>query len=149
MKRVKILLLCVFTVLTAGCDKTKTAIKPDNFKKVLAEFKLDLTDKTSEVDYADVAYRVDAKAFDFIFIDGKKKYDIEGLFVDECKNVIEEIGSNEYKQEIGSGTNWASLEITTEDTFYYVSWISDTYLYIKAPINRSSDMQKIVKKLGY
>lgn len=149
MKRAKILLLCFFTILTSGCDKTRSAIKPDAFQKVISEYKMNLVDKTKEIDYADVAYRIDAEAFDFVFIDGKKKYDIEGLFVDECKNVIDEIGSNEYEQKIGSGTNWAYLEITTEETFYYVSWISDTYLYIKAPINYSSEMKEIVGKLGY
>lgn len=151
MKRTKLLILCLFTILVAGCSDTKTTVKPEEFTKVMSEYKLNIQDQTESVDYADAIYRVDSNTYDFIYIDGKKKYDIEGLFVDQCKNVIDDIGTgtDTYKQDIGSGSNWAKLEITTEDTYYYVSWIGDTYIYIKGVVGDADYFREIIKKLGY
>ncbi|MDE5630841.1 MAG: hypothetical protein K2G03_04880 [Bacilli bacterium] len=151
MKRTKVLILCLFTLLIAGCSDTKTTVKPDEFLSVMGEFKLDVQDQTETVDYADAIYRVNSDTYDFIYIDGKKKYDIEGLFVDQCKNVVDDIGTGigTYKQDTGSGSNWAKLEITTEDTYYYVSWIGDTYIYIKGLIADADMFRNIIKELGY
>ena len=149
MRRIKVIILCLFMMFVAGCDKTKTAVKPDDFVKTIGEFKIDLQDKTDEVDYADAIYRLNSDTYDFIYIDGKKKYDIEGLFVDQCKNVIDDIGGNTYKQDVGSGSNWAKLEITTEENYYYVSWIGDTYIYVKGNIADAEVFRKIIEKLGY
>lgn len=149
MKRIKVIMLCIFTMLVAGCDKTKTAVKPNEFVEIMSSFKMNIQDKTKEVDYADALYRLDSSTYDFIYIDGKKKYDIEGLFVDQCKNVIDDIGSDTYKQDIGSGSNWAKLEITTEENYYYVSWIGDTYIYVKGLIGDAETFRKIIKELGY
>lgn len=149
MKRVQLLILCVLMLAVFGCSKTKSAVKPEEFSKVLADFKLNLQDKTNEVDYADKVYRIDSETYDFIYIDGKKKYDIEGLFVDQCKNVLSEIGDATHKQDIGSGNNWSKLEITTEDKYYYVSWIGDTYLYIKGNLADAEMFRSIIDKLGY
>lgn len=149
MKKSKVILLCLFTLLVAGCDKAKTAVKPNEFVDIISSFKMNIQDKTEEVDYADALYRIDSNTYDFIYIDGKKKYDIEGLFVDQCKNVIDDVGSDTYKQDIGSGSNWAKLEITTEDNYYYVSWIGDTYIYVKGLIGDATTFRKIIKELGY
>ena len=149
MKRTKVIILCLFTMLLAGCDKTKTVVKPDEFVEIMSSFKLDIEDKTEEVDYADALYRVNSDRYDFTYIDGKKKYDIEGLFVDQCKNVIDSIGNDTYKQDIGSGSNWAKLEITTEEKYYYVSWVGDTYIYIKGLVGDAETFREIIKKLGY
>lgn len=149
MKRAKILILCLFTLMVAGCSDTKSAVKPEEFVKVIGEFKLDVQDQTDSVDYADAIYRVNSNTYDFIYIDGKKKYDIEGLFVDQCKNVIDDIGNDTYKQDIGSGSNWAKLEITTEEAYYYVSWIGDTYIYIKGLVGDADNFRDMINKLGY
>ena len=149
MKKTKLLILCLFTLLLAGCSDTKSAVKPEEFTKVMSEMKLDIQDQTESVDYADAIYRIDSNTYDFIYIDGKKKYDIEGLFVDQCKNVIDDVGSDTYKQDTGSGSNWAKLEITTEERYYYVSWIGDTYIYIKGVVGDADYFRKIIKELGY
>lgn len=151
MKFAKLLILCLFTLVLAGCSNTKSVVKPEDFVKVMNEMKLEIQDQTESVDYADAIYRVDSSTYDFIYIDGKKKYDIEGLFVDQCKNVIDDIGTgtDTYKQDIGSGSNWAKLEITTEETYYYVSWIGDTYIYIKGLVGDADYFRKIIKELGY
>lgn len=149
MKKLRVILLCICTLMVAGCDKTKTAVRPEEFAKIIGEYKIEIQDQTSQVDYADTIYRLASDTYDFIYIDGKKKYDIEGLFVDQCKNVIDEIGSSTYKQDIGSGSNWAKLEITTEDAYYYVSWIGDTYIYVKGRIADADVFRDIIGKLGY
>lgn len=149
MKRLKVIVLCLFTMMAAGCDNTKTVIKPEEFREVIAGFNIDIQDKTDEVDYADAIYRLESDTYDFIYIDGKKKYDIEGLFIDQCKNVIDEIGNEAHKQDTGSGSNWAKMQITTEENFYYVSWIGDTYIYVKGKMADSTVFKEIIEKLGY
>lgn len=149
MKKLRVIFLCICTLMVAGCDKTKTAIKPEEFIQIIGEYNISLQDQTESVDYADAIYRLQSDTYDFIYIDGKKKYDIEGLFVDQCKNVIDEIGTATYTQDIGSGSNWAKLEITTESTYYYVSWIGDTYIYVKGSVSDASVFREIIEKLGY
>lgn len=149
MKKIKVLLICMLTLFVSGCSKTRTALEPDEFASVLDKFDYKVLDKTDTVDYADAAYYVNANDFEFVYVNGKRKYDIEGLFVEECKNVVNVIGQEEYDKNMDSGDNYAYLSITTENRFYYVSWIDDTYIYIKAPLNKKDKLEDILAKLGY
>ncbi len=149
MKRAKLLLICVLTLLVSGCSKTRTAMEPDDFSKILSKYDYKLLDKTDTVDYADAAYIVNTDNFEFTYVNGKRKYDIEGLFVEECKNIVNMVGNKEYDKDLDSGENYAYLEIKTDETYYYVSWIDDTYIYVKAPIVREKKLKEIINELGY
>lgn len=149
MKRVRILLLGLLCVLLTGCADTRKALSPDEFSETLKGLDYTVLDKTDTVDYADAAYYVNTDDFEFVYINGKRRYDIEGLFVEECKNMVSIIGSEEYEKDLHSGENYAYAKFTTKDNFYYVSWIDDTYIYIKASINEREDLEYIIEKLGY
>lgn len=149
MKKIKLLLVCTLVLLASGCSKTREAVSPEKFSNILTSHNYKLLDKTDTVDYAEAAYVVNSEAIEFAYINGKRKYDIEGLFIEECKNVLNDVGSKEYDKDLGSGDNYAYLKITTDEKFYYVSWIDDTYLYIKAPVGRQDDLEGVLKELGY
>lgn len=149
MKKMKVLLICALTLLVSGCSKTRSALSPEEFSTILKDNNYKLLDKTDSIDYAEAAYLVNSEAFEFAFVNGKRKYDIEGLFIEECKNVLNDAGNKEYEKNLDSGDNYAYLKITTDEKFYYVSWIDDTYLYIKAPIGRQEELERLLDKLGY
>lgn len=149
MKKLKIILMCILTLFVTGCSKTRTALSPEEFSSILKDSNYKILDRTDTIDYADAAYVVNSDAYDFAFVKGKRKYDIEGLFIEECKNVMNDASNKEYEKDLDSGDNFAYLKITTDEKFYYVSWIGDTYLYIKAPITRRDEFENLLDKLGY
>lgn len=146
-KYVICLLILVFCV--SGCASSKKEdIDSSIVLKTMEEYKLDVTDIKNQVGYAiDAYYGVDGD-IKINYIKGNKKYDIEGIFLDECKNVYSVCG-NDYKKKTEGGENWTNLEVTNKDTYYFVGWVSDAYIIITSPIEYKSDMQDIVKKSGF
>ena len=39
--------------------------------------------------------------------------------------------------------------LKTDEKVYYISWISDSYIIIKAPKNKTIEVEKVIKTLGY
>ena len=71
----------------------------------------------------------------------KKKYDVEGIFIDEYQNLFNEVGEK-YDKKLSSGKTWKSLMLKTDEKIYYISWISDSYIIIKAPKNKTIEVEK-------
>lgn len=150
MRNIKCIIVFVMAVFITGCTHVKDAPTIEAFEEKMKEHHYELIDRTNEVDYATKLYRINSEEFVFTFIKGKRKVDIEGLFIDECKNVVDEVGeTDDRKQEIDSGTNWSYLKLSNSTYVYYVSWINDTYIYIKAPKNSGESIIKVAKELGY
>ena len=83
-----------------------------------------------------------------MFFSLKKKYDVEGIFIDEYQNLFSEVGEN-YDKKLSSGKTWTSLMLKTDEKVYYISWISDSYIIIKAPKDKTIEVEKVIKTLGY
>ena len=144
----KVLIVMFMMILTVGCSKDKTAITGSDFydKAIEAEYKV--VDNTYQFDYADYVYSITKGDLKMYFVDGKKSYDLKGLFLDECANVYKNM-TEEYDKSTSGGENWTTLKIKNDETFYYVSWIKDTYLYVEAPISKEKELKKFIDSIGY
>lgn len=148
MKKIKILVLCLLLICTSGCSSTKDAIDKDFFVNVLTENKYTVYEATDEFDYATVALIATKNDIKFTFVEGKKRYDIEGIFIDECKNAYSAAGSD-YDSNTHGGKNWTNLTITNKTNYYFVGWIGNTYMFVEAPIEDKGKVVSIISELGY
>ena len=82
-------LVLVSILLLTGCSSTKEAISGDKFVEVANTFYYYPNDITSYYDYSETAKYYSDKDISMTFIVGKRAYDIEGVFLDEVKNVYE------------------------------------------------------------
>lgn len=144
----KVLIVLFMMILTVGCSKDKTAITGSDFydKAVEAEYKV--VDNTYQFDYADYVYSITKSDLKMYFVDGKKSYDIKGLFLDECTNIYKNV-TDEYDKSTSGGENWTTLEIKNDEKYYYVSWIKDTYLYVEAPRSNEKELKSFIDSIGY
>lgn len=158
-------LVLVSILLLTGCSSTKEAISGDKFVEVANSFYYYPKDITSYYDYSETAKFYNDKDISMTFIVGKRAYDIEGVFLDEVKNIYEKSGYNvtesttqavvntttlsATKADITSGKNWQKVIITNADKFYCVSRIDDTYLEIEADISQKDNLIKFLDALGY
>ena len=144
----KLLLVLIVPLLLCGCAGTKESKDPSEIQSILEEAKFDVYDSTEQVGYASRALygiKGEAKAN---YVKGDKKYDIQGIFLDECKNVYSVCG-NDYKKDDNVGDNWTNLTVTNKETYYYVGWVGDSYITIVAPISYQSEMEAMIGKLGF
>lgn len=150
MKRFKILVILLTSILLVGCGKSsvKEDVNPVTFQKILEENKYTVLDTTEQIGYASrglYGYKSDIK---INYVQGNKKYDIQGVFLDECTNVYNEMGED-YKQQTDGGKNWSYLIVTTDTNYYFVGWINDSYITITAPAEQTKKLNKLVEELGY
>lgn len=149
MKKIQLMLICFLAIFTAGCSKMKSAISSQEYYDTVVQSGYTVQDSKAAYAYAKASYLIEEKDIKLLYVKGERKYDIEGIFIDECKNVYNLIGAEEYEQKVLGGDNWTSLEITTKESFYYVSWIEDSYIYLSAPIANQKDLKSLIKKIGF
>lgn len=149
MKKVKYLLIILLLLLfVPGCTKEKDPIDITKVRSVIEEYNITVVDTTDKYDYAAQAYYGYKDEIKINFVKGNKRYDIQGLFLDECKNIYSVCG-NDYKKDDNVGDNWTNLTVTNKDKYYYAGWVGDSYITIVAPISSKSDMESLVQKLGF
>ncbi len=149
MKKFKYLFVILFiTVFLCGCGTTKSVPEPRDVQKVLEEYKFDVFDTTEQVGYSESALYATKGQVKANYVKGSKKYDIQGIFLDECKNIYKKVTAN-YKKKDDGGKNWTNLTVTDDDKFYFVGWIEDSYIVIESPVDQEKLMKTMVKELGF
>lgn len=148
MKKIKIVLIVLCLVFLTSCAKTKSSITGDKFREIIENNEYKITDVSSNYDYAISAYNAYKDEVNIFFLKGKKKYDVEGIFIDEYQNIYSQVGEK-YEKKLTSGTSWTSLKLISDDKLYYLSWVDDSYIIITSLKNKESEVDKIVKLLGY
>lgn len=148
MRKIKVLLLVLFSVILTGCMIDKKSITGDEFLEIMNEYEYTTNDVVDSYDYALSAYNAYKDDTTIFFLKGKKKYDVEGIFIDEYQNLYSKIGED-YQKKLTSGTSWTSLKLIDDDKLYYLSWVDDSYIIITSVKNSESEVDKIVKSLGY
>lgn len=149
MKKFKYILMSLMVmVLLCGCGGVKEAKEPSEIQNILESYSFDVYDTTDQVGYADKALYGIKGQVKANYVKGSKKYDIQGIFLDECKNVYNKVTSD-YKKEDDGGDNWTYLIVTDTEKYFFVGWIDDTYIAIESPIDQEKIMNKLVKELGF
>ena len=148
MKSIKIGILLLVSILLVGCSTTKENIDPTNIINTLRDNKYEVFDTTEEVGYASTAYYAYKNEIKINFVKATKKYDVQGVFLDECRNIQSVAGGN-YKQETDGGKNWTYLIVTNETDYYFVGWVNDSYISISAPIEYTKKINNLTLELGF
>lgn len=148
MKKIKIVLIVLCLVFLTSCAKTKSSITGDKFKEIIENNEYKITDVSSNYDYAISAYNAYKDEVSIFFLKGKKKYDVEGIFIDEYQNIYSQVG-DKYEKKLTSGTSWTSLKLISDDKLYYLSWVDDSYIIITSLKNKENEVDKIINLLGY
>lgn len=144
----KLFLVLVVMCFLCGCGAPKVTKDPSEIQSVLEDAKFDVYDSTEQVGYASKALYGVKGEVKANYVKGDKKYDIQGIFLDECKNVYNR-ASTDYKKETDGGDNWTYLIVTDDTKYYFVGWIEDTYIVIESPIDQEHIINKLVKDLGF
>ena len=166
----KILIVLTILLLLTGCSDKRTALDSNNFLAISNSYNYTPTNVTENYDYANGAYVIKESGIYVFYIEGKDKYAIQGTFLDQCINIYKLAGIAEetttsadddspinttttttiaYKKTLKGGEGWQYLKVTTDDKFYYASWIDKTYIYIEADASKTKDMEKFIDSLGY
>ncbi len=148
MKFKYVIMSLLVVVLLCGCGGTKTSKDPSEIQSVLENANFDVYDTTDQVGYADRALYGVKGQVKANYVKGNKKYDIQGIFLDECKNIYNKVEAD-YKKEDNGGDNWTYLIVTDSENYYFVGWIEDSYIAIESPADQEKLMNKLVKELGF
>lgn len=144
----KIIIVLLSVLLLAGCGQKKTSLADGEFTSLMTENGYQVYDDKDNFSFADHAYVVLESDLKVVFVEGKRKVDIEGIFVDQCNNVYNKVleGYDDIKK---SGSNWSTLKIIDSDNYYYISLVDDSYLYIEGSIDNERKIDKIIDLLNY
>ena len=165
-KKLLLTILFIGAVLLTGCSKNKSKVSIDEFYKKASSEEIQLHDYTSSYGYAKKAYETESKEYDVLFAEGNNKTDIHGIFFDEARNIYRKLGIDSnttteepiageltttaaYKKNINGGSGWETLEIITQDKYYYLAYVDDTYLYMEGNIDQKDKLIKLKDSINY
>lgn len=146
MKKVLVLLLSI--LLLTGCGEKKSSLEEGEFYSIMTKKGYQVYDDKDNFEFVNHAYVILESDLKIVFVEGKSKVDIEGIFVDQCNNVYNKVleGYDDLKK---SGKNWSTLSIKDSQNYYYVSLVDDTYLYIEGSLDKENKINRIIDLLKY
>lgn len=144
----KILLILLSVLLLTGCGKKKVSLNDEEFYNIMSENKFQVYDDKENFPYAEHAYVIAEENLKVVFIEGKRKVDVEGVYVDQCNNVYKQALEG-YDDTKKSGSNWSTLKLTDANNYYYVSLVDNTYLYIEGSLDKEVRINRIIDLLKY
>ena len=148
MKKIKLFVLLITLVLLTGCKEIKVPYEPDDYIQILTEMQLPIDIRTEEFEYSEMTVLSSTNNFYALYMKGKRRYDIEGLFLDECRNVYSEALEG-YKKKTAGDDGWVSLEVEDDKHYYYVIYVEDTFLSIKTDAVNKAVARNLIEEMGY
>ena len=165
MKRYSLLtILIVCVLIITGCNKTKTKVSIDEFYKQASKLDIHMKDYSQSYGYANKAYQTESDEYKILFVDGKNKQDIHGIFFDEVKNIYAKAGlkntttedpeagvltTSPVDRKVDGGSGWESLELTKDDKYYYIIYVDNTYLYMEGNMDNKDLLIKLKDSIKY
>ena len=145
--------LClVMLFMLTGC-LNKTAITSSDFKTKMEEkeYKIeDITSDYSEYDFISkyyIALNYDSSIqIDFLEFSST---DTAVYYYNMNKEQVKNSISSNYKGRETTAVNYAKYTLTADGAFTVISIIDNTIIYIEVPENYKSDVQDVLKDLGY
>jgi hypothetical protein len=145
------IILLIGAIVLSSCG-TKTAINAEQFKSELKEKKFTIQDVTNQFAGADTVESV-------IVASSPEGYQIE-LFVLKDAGAAQQIfnlNQANFEQEKpesssnskASGKNFSKYEQTCNESYYCISRIDNTMIYLRVPEKNKDEVKDILKDLGY
>lgn len=165
MKKIKlltILIMCI--IIVTGCSKSKKEITASDFYNTAKDQGYLLGDVSSLYGLANKAYQTNKDSeISILFIEGKNETDMFNMLIDEAKNVYSKAGiQDEYptaeagqtttktpKKNVDKGKNYQSVEVTTNDRYYYLVYVGKTFFEIEGDISKKEDINKLIDTMKY
>ncbi len=148
MRKFKLLVIALACLFLVGCATTKEPITGDEFVERTKKAGFTAIDiKESYSTFATNAYLINSD-FKAIFIESRNVYDVEGVFLDECKNVNFKL-TQDAKIKNDSGKNWASYYATDIGQYFYVAFVDNTYLYVEGKEDNKERIESFIDSIGY
>lgn len=153
MKKIKILLILVLTCFLCACSNNKNSIDEDEFKSIMRDnnyYVVNVKEQFIDYDYIKEAY---------IAKDSNNNFQIEFYILEDEANALAFYNYNKdifeaQKTNISLYTNVDignnnKYTLTTDDSYKVLSRIDDTAIYIDVDKKYKSEINDILKKLGY
>jgi hypothetical protein len=150
MKKIGILAFVLALVLVLpACSLTKTAITAEDFSVKATALGFTVQSATDQMDGQTVnsLLAIDStRSFQVEFHEVSTQSQASGAFL-QNRSTFEGIGSGTTSSS--SGSNWARYTKTAGGAFHFVSYIDNTFVYVRAPQENRQAIQDFVKELGY
>ena len=154
VKKVRFLLLAItLGLLLTACSMNKKPITPEKFVSTLEGEKFEVVDAISQFegyDYISNVYvamdstsNYQIEYFNFDSIDTAKKY------YKQNKEIFEESKDGKYLTTNLDLTNSNKFEMSSDKEYKLVLRIDNIMIYVNTKKEYKSDIDKIIKKLGY
>ncbi|MEG0266594.1 MAG: hypothetical protein RR659_02990 [Bacilli bacterium] len=144
----KFLILICTVIMLSGCDNKKNNV--ESFTNIMTKNKYKVYD---------VIKQYDKELVKSARIATKDNYQVEFLIfksVDSAKNsfsvnrsYFKELKKKDDVETSLSNDKYSKYTLTTKDTFYLVSRIDATLIYITVDGSYKKDVLKVIKSLGY
>ena len=147
-----LLLVCGVVTIFTGCGKKKEAITKEQFIEIMEDESFDIVDATDQfsdnkekINSVTIALNNDYQIEFYEFT--SKKIAKESLKLNRS-NFIDNKGISAKESYLLIG-NSGKYALTSNDTYYYVSYIDDTMVYVVTSKEFKDDISRILNELGY
>ena len=150
MKKIVALIMLFVLILCTGCASRKTAITTDEFETIVEEAGLDVDDTTELYSSPLVKKSLGAynKSFTIELLIAPNDKDAQRIFT-QTKEAAESNKSSASTTTSSASGNKAKFKLTSDGTYYLLSKIENTVIYVETDADNKKEVDKIVKELGY
>lgn len=149
-KNIIIVVVLLITVLLMGCTITKEAITKEEFVERMENEGYAIADATNQFDEGvvkSVTLAINDK-FQIEFFD-MPNADSAIVSFNTNKENIQNVKGGKYVEKSKSGSNFDSYKLKTDESYYVVSRIEDTFIYAVVPEDEKDNLDKVLTLLEY
>jgi hypothetical protein len=150
MKKIRILcFVFALTLAFSACSFTKTAITTREFSSKAESLGFVVEDATDQMGGQTIAsiVAIDSTAsFQIEFHQVETRSQASGAFSENSSN-FDRVASGTTVS--ANGANWASYAKTAGGTYYYVSYIDNTFVYVRTAEENKQAIKDFIKAIGY
>lgn len=148
----RIITVCFISVLLfafSACSLTKTPITADEFSSKVTSWGYTVHDATKQYEGQTLVTLVaidSTQSYKIEFFEVSTQSQASGAF-SQNKTTLDAIGSG--TSSSASGKNWAAFSKTAGGSYGYVSYIGNTFIYLRVPEEYKQVVKDVVKDLKY
>lgn len=145
MKKIKVVLVMILSVVLIGCSKNYDKITGEKFKQVMKDNLFEeIANVTNSYDDVSEAYYVNDELYVIEYIDYLKGADASGMYLDEVSNIYT---SEDQEFEAIKGDNYNIAKIIKDDRYYIIMKIKTSCVYIEGEVKYKEVIDDIADEL--